>query len=129
MRSDERIRMAATEQMDKRVLSIASRDLIAPEAHYHKSCYRDYTRILDKKNEVTSTEGDTEISKFEAAVSESYEELFEYIRNDVFTVPRVMAMTELTEKLSNLVHSKGIETIKPYTKKAHKTINRERVRK
>ena len=28
-----------------------------------------------------------------------------------------MAMTELTEKLSNLIHSKGIEAIKPHTKK------------
>lgn len=120
MRSDERIRMAATEKMDSRVLSLASRDLVAAEAHYHKSCYRDYTRILDKPNDVgivDETATDPEMIKYQAAVSKSYEELFYYIRNDVFLSPRIVAMTELTEKLSDLIHSKGIESIKPHTKK------------
>ena len=43
-RTDEKIRSAATRKFDSKILSIASDELIAKEARYHTSCYRDYAR-------------------------------------------------------------------------------------
>ena len=42
--ADEKIRSAANRKFDFKILSIASDELIAKEARYHTSCYRDYTR-------------------------------------------------------------------------------------
>ena len=43
-RADEKICSAATRKFDSKILSIASDKLIAKEARYHTSCYRNYTR-------------------------------------------------------------------------------------
>ena len=55
LRSDDKIqqvqqvrhyhhRLRATLKKDEKVLVIASRELVAAEAHHHKTCYRAYTR-------------------------------------------------------------------------------------
>ena len=44
LRSDNRIREAGVKKVDDRMLSITSRELVAAEGHYHRSCYRSYTR-------------------------------------------------------------------------------------
>jgi hypothetical protein len=41
---DKHIREIATKKHDSKVLSIASDELVAKEAKYHPSCYKDYTR-------------------------------------------------------------------------------------
>ena len=41
---DEKVRAVATAKMDDKILAVTSRELVAAEAHYHRSCYRDYTR-------------------------------------------------------------------------------------
>ena len=43
-RSDEKVREAAVQRMDQNILAITSRDIVSAKAHYHKSCYRNYTR-------------------------------------------------------------------------------------
>ena len=43
LRADSRIRDAAVKKLDDRMLSITSRELVAAEGHYHRSCYRSYT--------------------------------------------------------------------------------------
>ena len=55
---DNTIRRAAVGRNDPRILAIVTRELVAAEACYHKSCYRDYTRNVqgavssgDKKEE------------------------------------------------------------------------------
>ena len=40
LRTDTSVRNAAELKMDSRVLALLSRELIAAEAHYHRSCYR-----------------------------------------------------------------------------------------
>ena len=40
LRADDSVRRAATVREDSRVLAIVSRELVAAEAHYHRSCYR-----------------------------------------------------------------------------------------
>ena len=58
LRADSTIRRAAVGKNDPRILAIVTRELVAAEACYHKSCYRDYTRNVqgavssgDKKEE------------------------------------------------------------------------------
>jgi hypothetical protein len=42
--------------MDDRILAATSRELVAAEAHYHKSCYKDYTRsrLLQRNTRISS---------------------------------------------------------------------------
>ena len=49
IRADEKIGSAATRKFDSKILSIASDELIAKEARYHTSCYKDYTRPENDK--------------------------------------------------------------------------------
>ena len=58
LRVDNTIRRAAVGRNDPRILAIVTRELVAAEACYHKSCYPDYTRNIqgavssgDKKEE------------------------------------------------------------------------------
>ena len=44
LRSDNTLRKKAQEKMDTNMLKITSRDRVAAEAHYHRSCYKNYTR-------------------------------------------------------------------------------------
>ena len=44
LRVDSTIRRAAVGKNDPRILAIVTREIVAAEACYHKSCYRDYTR-------------------------------------------------------------------------------------
>ena len=43
LRANQTIRRAATSKNDPRILAIVSRELVAAEACYHKSCYLSYT--------------------------------------------------------------------------------------
>ena len=60
MRADETIKKAAVRKNDHRILAVVSRELVAAEACYHKSCYRNYTRNIpvsgDKKEDSEYTE-------------------------------------------------------------------------
>lgn len=44
IRTDAKGRETVTEKKDERLLAITARDIVAAEAHFHPSCYRDYTR-------------------------------------------------------------------------------------
>ena len=43
LRADKTISVAAVKKLDTCILAVVSRDLVAAEAHYHRSCYRSYT--------------------------------------------------------------------------------------
>lgn len=42
--ADQTLRECATQKGDRKILAITSRDIVAAEAHYHLSCYKNYTR-------------------------------------------------------------------------------------
>lgn len=52
-----RIRQTAIQKLDTDIIAIVSRDIVAAEAHYHKSCYREYTREA-KELEYTNVDSD-----------------------------------------------------------------------
>ena len=42
--TDHKIRDAASRKQDDRILVLMSKDLVAAKGHYHKSCYKHYTK-------------------------------------------------------------------------------------
>lgn len=54
LRSDHTIRNSAIAKVDERMLAIVSRELVAAEAHYHRSCYREYVRGATDNTPCTS---------------------------------------------------------------------------
>eukprot|EP00058_Branchiostoma_floridae_P000977 XP_002586465.1 hypothetical protein BRAFLDRAFT_106667 [Branchiostoma floridae] len=117
-RADEKIRQAAEAKMDFRMISLASRDLIAAEGQYHRSCYREYTRSTAcVAGNDDNNEGSMRQDPYESALDTAYQELFQFIRNDLFTNPRVLRMTDLSSRLVESMKSLGIEQIKDSTKK------------
>ena len=44
LRADDSIRKSAIAKGDSRIIGVLSREIVAAEAWYHRSCYRDYTR-------------------------------------------------------------------------------------
>ena len=44
LRADQTLRKCAIQKGDERILAVTSRDIVAAEAHYHVSCYKNYKR-------------------------------------------------------------------------------------
>lgn len=68
---------------------------MAAEAHFHKSCYRDYTRPRKAKLDKSISEGNVEYDAFG--------EFFEYLRSRVIGAQTVVTMVELVSKLESLM--------------------------
>lgn len=117
LRADAKIRNAATKKMDSRILGIVSRDIVAAEAHYHRSCYRLYTKDEDQEKRGEGSGGDDDEDPYDAAVSQSYDELFHYIRMELFNTTKVLMMTDLTSRLVASIKSFGIDDVRDSTKK------------
>lgn len=54
LRSDEAMRRAAFEKNDTRMIAVVSRKLGGAEVHYHRSCYKNYTRAKDRNRKEVS---------------------------------------------------------------------------
>ena len=70
----------------------------------------------DNNNSTTETEPDPDVI-YGRAAKRTYEELFKYIRNDLFQQPNVVRLTELTKKLTDTLLSMGVTEVKSSTKK------------
>ena len=117
LRADDRVRRAATSKQDERMLAITSRELVAAEGHYHRSCYRAYTRGEPADScEAMDQDEDSE-AQYEAAEQNAYDELFFYIRNELFLNPQVLPMTDLTSRLRSTMSNFGFSHVKDSTKK------------
>ncbi|KAG0711501.1 hypothetical protein GWK47_020495 [Chionoecetes opilio] len=118
LRADAKIRNAATKKLDSRILGIVSRDIVAAEAHYHRSCYRFYTldETSQQKGAVSADDKEDE-DIYEAAVSQTYSELFHYIRMELFGTPKVLMMADATSRLVASMKSFGVDQVQDSTKK------------
>lgn len=59
LEADDRIRKAAALHNDSTIMALACRDLVAAEAHYHKSCYKNFIKILYKTDATTNKNTDS----------------------------------------------------------------------
>ena len=114
---DASIRNVAVKKMDIRLLIIVSKDLIAAEGHYHRLCSRSYKREQKAASSMTHDEDHNDEARYETARSHSYNEVFLFIRNELFTNPKVIAMADLTFKLVTSIKSLVIEQVKDSFKK------------
>ena len=95
--ADATLRHCAILNNDARILAIASRDIVAAEAHYHASCYKSYTNIKTKEGDHV---GDQEVET----------------NSRVIPNKEVVPVVQLTEKLEAFMSSKG-EALKTTSKK------------
>ena len=76
MQSDVTLREIATQRMDSKILAITSRELVAAEARYHRSCYNNYTRQKkDSKKDSTETDSTETDSTETHSKEKSYAEI------------------------------------------------------
>ena len=120
LRADAKIRGAATKKMDIRILAIVSRDIVAAEGHYHRSCYRLYTKEVAKGDvsiDEKDADGDDVEDMYNAAANQSYNELSLFLRKELFDNPQVMTMADLSSRLVDSMNCFGIDQVKEDTKK------------
>ena len=97
---DQTLRQIATEKCYERILAITSRDIVAAEAYYHRTCYREYTRPNHQQHpEENEPTNDAEFDNFS--------DLFSSITTHVLDLQVVITMIELTKKLESFLQLRG----------------------
>lgn len=103
LRADATLRECAIRKCDTKMIAIVSRDIVAAEAQYHFSCYREYTRLQHAVPITTS--------KSETVIEEAYKELFYFIRNTIIPKKGTVEITVLAERLNLILTNKGTSGI------------------
>ena len=116
LRADHSIRKSAMKK-NSRILAIASREIVAAESCYRRTCYKDYTRAEASPTIASDGCGESLEDEYTNLESEAYQMLFDYIRSDVLANEKIVRLTELTELLASYLTSLGVEEIKLSTKK------------
>ena len=86
LQADATIRNIAMQRQDARILVVATRELVAAEAWYHKSCYKLDTNTKDLQNPAhkeDTAESDND-ARYKLAEDTPYDQLFQHIRQDLF---------------------------------------------
>lgn len=115
LRSDETIRRIATEKNDTKILAIVTRELIAAEACYHRSCYRNYTRPMKSTSTINDC-SESEGIEYNRIESEALGKLYDYIRQDILENPRLVRFTELTKIMVLFMQEAGATEMRESTK-------------
>lgn len=116
-RADDTIRRAAVRKGDNRMLAIVSRELVAAEGHYHRSCYRVYTKDLNTDIDEGVINLDQAECHYKTAERMALYKVFAYIREGLIEHPTVVPFTDLTSKLVTEMAECGVTQVAPSTKK------------
>ena len=114
LRVNNSVRNAAISKQDSRILAILSRDLVAAEGHYHRTCYRHYTNIKESDTGEESEEDDE--SDYVRAESSALPRMFDYIRNDLFK-NNIIELSKLSKMLRGWILESGLKEVKLSTTK------------
>ena len=98
--ADEKIRKVAFEKNDERISAIASDELIAKEASYHKSCYSAYTILLyhvDRTDSQKETVSDVAFNLIKDQLLSLYDN------------PDVIELTYFTKQIDQYLLGKGYD--------------------
>ena len=112
LRVDKTLKDKALAKCDHKILAAVSRDIVAAEAYYHRSCYRQYTRHERPSSSSSPTD---EVQ--DDAEEKAFSDLFKYIRLEVIGEKSVVTMTELTSRLGVLAQARGKEKLSEATRK------------
>ena len=110
LRTDISVGNSTELRMDSRVLALLSRELTATEVHYHRSCYRQYTKVTSTSAEVSKQNENTIDEPYDNAEAAALVKLFNYIRNDIF-VNKQIADTVLSHVLQEGGNSRRIDVV------------------
>ena len=111
LRVDKTLREKDLAKCDDKILAAITRDILAAEAHYHRSCCRDYTR--PEKIRASASSDQEKDDAGERAISD----LFTYIQSEVIEKQSITTMTELTKKLEMFAQACGKEKLNDGTRK------------
>ena len=90
LRADEKLKISSKERGDERMMAITVDDMIAKEAMYHNSCYKEYVKVL-----YTNKSDDTEIDNQQ--LGDGYVQCVMNKLDDLLEQPNITEYTELTE--------------------------------
>jgi len=92
----------------ERILAIASREIVATKACYHRTCYKGYTRTEASHNGASDGCGESLGNEYSHLVLEANRQmLFDCIRSDVLENEKIIRLHEMTSHLTCL----GVEDI------------------
>lgn len=114
LKTDHTLRQCAISKQDTKILAITSRDIVAAEAHYHASCYRNYTRSKGEAS-AEKEECDEDVL-YEEAEKVAYAELLDRIRDVIIPNKIIVPVTSLTESLDASMSRQG-QALKTSAKK------------
>ncbi|KAH3717876.1 hypothetical protein DPMN_060672 [Dreissena polymorpha] len=101
------------------MIALISRELVAAEGHYHRSCYRCYTRQVTQNNDDIESdelnEEDLRNQFYTDAEKTAYAEIYKEIR-DLFCVPKVVKLPELRESMKTHMRNGGVSELKESTR-------------
>ena len=110
LRAVESIREAAKGSDNYDLISLASKDLVAAEAHYHASCYKSFT--LKPQSENKSSAQSTENAIYKEVQLESFKLLAEYMHEEI-AKDNILCYSNLLTKMEELMSARGEEMKKP----------------
>ena len=102
MRACHSIKRASELHADDLLMAVSSEDLVAKEAACHKTCYRDYTRVLSRTQENKNTN--------EGMRDDSLDLAFVEVTNYLASLrdnPKVIEHTMLTGILENKLRERN----------------------
>ena len=117
MRADSSIKKIATQKNDSKILALVSRELVAAEACYHRTCYRSYTRPEASSSVNPEMSSESPHDEYACLESDAYQMLFDFIRSDVIENEKVVRLSEMTQLLVQYLMSLEAKEFKPSTKK------------
>ena len=116
LRAEENIRKTALAKNDSKLLAIVSRDLVAAEACYHGTCYREYTRPKPETGSSSTLSFTPQDHEYACTESAAYEKLSDYVRNNVLVTPNLIMLTDLTQTMISYMKDLGIKETKESSK-------------
>ena len=117
LESDRTLREAAVSKMDSRLIAAMSRDAVASEAYFHRSCYRVYTKSTTcTSTESSLTEEEKEEVDYSQVESVAFEKVCEFIRSDIIPKARAIELTALRNMMVSHISSMGNYSITQSTK-------------
>lgn len=86
--------------LDQKILTVTARDIVATEAHYHKSCFQSCTRKKEKKSR---SKGEDQYYEIETIVHNiPYYYYYYYRTTDLFKNPRFVPQTKLLGQVTSI---------------------------
>jgi len=113
--ADAKLREVAVSKLDDRAVALLSREAVSAEAHFHRSCYRAYTKEdYVKKCSSTDSPAENEYCKIE---DNAFPYVCHYIRCNLFVNPRAIMFNDLRTMLLDHMKELGCTQVSDSTRK------------